>query len=195
MKSQKGTETLNRILEEAVQMASLQGLESLTIGNLSKTLTLSKSGLFAHFGSKLELQKLVVKTAVKIFEETVIEPVKGMPYGKERLIKLCDGWLSYLEKNTFRGGCFFAAATSEFDGRPGEIRDMLQQIMSGWLKFLRREILKAQRSGELSADLVPEQTVFELQSIVMGANWHMQLFGDIQAIQRAKKSIALLLKD
>lgn len=194
MKSQKGIETKNRILEEAVQIASLQGLESLTIGMLSKSLALSKSGLFAHFGSKLELQKFVVKAAGRIFEETVIDPVKDLPYGKERLMKLCAGWLSYLEQNTFRGGCFFAAATSEFDGRPGEIRDMLQHIMGGWLKFLLREIVEAQRAGELPEDLRPEQAVFELQSIVMGANWHTQLFGEIQAIERAKQAIARIFK-
>ncbi|MFZ5644266.1 MAG: TetR/AcrR family transcriptional regulator [Bacillota bacterium] len=192
MKSQRGIETQNRILEEAVQIASLQGLESLTIGTLSKSLALSKSGLFAHFGSKLELQKIVIKAAKKIFKEIVIDPVTDLPYGKNRLMRLCDGWLSYVEQNTFRGGCFFANATIEFDGRPGEIRDMLQLTMSGWLKFLRREIVKAQRAGELSEKLEPEQAVFELQSIVMGANWHMQLFGDINAIGRAKKSIERL---
>lgn len=192
MKSQRGIETQNRILEEAVQIASLEGLESLTIGTLSKSLALSKSGLFAHFGSKLELQKIVVKAAEKIFEETVIEPVKGLPYGKERLMKLCAAWLSYVEQNTFRGGCFFAAATSEFDGRPGEIRDILKHIMGGWLRLLRKEIVEAQHVGQLNADLLPEQAVFELQSIVMGANWHMQLFGDINAIEQAKKSIERL---
>lgn len=190
LKSKRGQETLARILEEAVQYASIQGLESLTIGNLSKALDLSKSGLFGHFGSKLELQKFVVDAAQKVFREAVIEPAESMPFGKDRLLAVCTGWLNYLEH--FRGGCFFAAATAEFDGRPGEVNDMLREIMTGWLKFLRREVIEAQKTGGLSPNLDPDQAVFELQSIVMGANWFNQLLDDHTALARARTAIARL---
>ena len=116
----QGERTRQAILEAAVHIASAQGLEGLTIGRLASELSMSKSGLFAHFGSKEELQVATVEAARAIFIREVIKPAFDATEGLVRLYKLCDIWLSYVQSGVFRGGCFFAAAAAEFDSRPGQ---------------------------------------------------------------------------
>src|SRR5215469_13204719 len=111
----KGERTRESILRVAVNLASLEGLEGLTIGRLADELDMSKSGLFAHFGSKEELQLATVEMARQIFVEHVIKPALEKPEGMERLLKLCQGWLAHVEGRVFKGGCFFTAASLEFD--------------------------------------------------------------------------------
>jgi AcrR family transcriptional regulator len=121
----RGDRTRQAILEAAVDIASAEGLEGLTIGRLASELSMSKSGLFAHFGSKEELQLATVEAARDIFIREVIRPSFTAAKGLTRLWKLCDVWLAYVRGEVFRGGCFFAAAAAEFDGRPGPVRDRL----------------------------------------------------------------------
>ena len=118
----QGERTRKAILEMAVNIASAEGLEGLTIGRLALELSMSKSGLFAHFGSKEDLQVATVEAARAIFINEVIKPAFEAAQGLNRLWKLCDIWLSYVQAGVFRGGCFFAAAAAEFDGRPGPVR-------------------------------------------------------------------------
>jgi hypothetical protein len=102
------------------------------------------------------------------------------------LWRLCDTWLSYVESGVFRGGCFFAAVASEFDGRPGPVRDRIAEIMKEWLNTLRRAVVEAQAAGELAAGLDAAQIAFEFNSLELGANWAFQLYGERQAFARAR---------
>ena len=174
------------ILERAVEVASEEGLEGLTIGRLSSELGLSKSGLFGHFGSKEDLQLAVVDAASEIFVREVVEPALSEPEGAPRLRAFCDRWVSYLERKVFSGGCFFAAASAEFDGRPGPVRDKLVGGQEALLRGLARQ-------AELAGAEEPEQLVFEIYSLVQGANASYQLFGDERAFARARTAIERIL--
>jgi AcrR family transcriptional regulator len=185
----RGDRTRQAILEVAVDVASAEGLEGLTIGRLASELSMSKSGLFAHFGSKEELQLATVEAARAIFIREVIRPSFEAEKGLVRLWKLCDVWLAYVRGEVFRGGCFFAAAAAEFDGRPGPVRDRVAGIMKEWLATLRGSIAEAREAGQLDADADPAQLAFELNALEMGANWAFQLYGDRQAFSRARDAI------
>jgi AcrR family transcriptional regulator len=184
-----GERTRQAILEAAVHIASEEGLEGLTIGRLASELSMSKSGLFAHFGSKEELQLATVEAARAVFVREVIGPAFAAEKGLARLWSLCDVWLGYVKGEVFRGGCFFAAAAAEFDGRPGAVRDRVAEIMREWLALLRRSVTEAQAAGQLSRDADPAQLAFELNALEMGANWAFQLHGDRQAFARAREAM------
>lgn len=185
----RGDRTRQAILEVAVNVASAEGLEGLTIGRLAAALSMSKSGLFAHFGSKEELQLATVEAARDIFIREVIRPSFEAEAGLARLWQLCDVWLAYVRDEVFRGGCFFAAAAAEFDGRPGLVRDRVGEIMKAWLAILKRSINEAREAGQLNADADPAQLAFELNALEMGANWAFQLYGDRQAFSRARDAM------
>lgn len=185
----QGERTRAAILESAVHIASAEGLEALTIGKLAAELKLSKSGLFAHFGSKEELQLATVDAARSIFIREVIRPVMEAPAGLTRLWKLCDSWLGHVEAEVFRGGCFFAAVAAEFDGRPGPVRDRIAEIMKEWLATLRRAIVEAQEAGHLARDADAAQIAFEFNSLELGANWSMQLHGYSQGFTHARDAM------
>ena len=185
----RGEKTRQAILEAAVHLASAEGLEGLTIGRLAAELSMSKSGLFAHFGSKEELQLATVEAARSVFIREVIRPAFEADAGLPRLWKLCDTWLVYVQGGVFRGGCFFAAASAEFDSRPGPVRDRIAAIMKEWLKALGRAVLEAQEAGHLSASVEAAQLAFEFNALELGANWAFQLHGDKQAFTRARAAI------
>jgi AcrR family transcriptional regulator len=174
------------ILERAVEVASEEGLEGLTIGRLSSELGLSKSGLFGHFGSKEELQLAAIDAANAIFFREVIDPALGEPDGAARLRAYCDRWVGYLERKVFSGGCFFAAASTEFDGRPGPVRDKLREGQGAWLQELAKH-------ARLAGAEDPDQLVFEVYSVVQGANASYQLFEDEEAYVRARRALGRLL--
>jgi AcrR family transcriptional regulator len=169
--------TRDTILRKAVGIASVGGLEGLTIGKLSTALRISKSGLFAHFGSKEELQIAVIETARDIFIDEVIRPTVGL-HGRKRLEGLCRHWLSYAERGVFPGGCFFSAASMEFDDRPGKVRDFLVALMNRWLSGLEEAVREAQESGEIDRSVDAHQIAFEIHSLEMGANWSSRLLHD-----------------
>lgn len=187
--STKGKQTRATILRTAVNIATIEGLEGLTIGRLAKELQMSKSGLFGHIGSKEELQLETVVTARHIFIDEVIVPARQADPGLARLNALVEAWLSYMDREVFPGGCFFMAAANEFDNRPGPVRDAIAKNMEGWLSYLTHAVRKAQQLGEISADVDPEQLGFEIHALYLGANWGMQLFDDAQAIERARRAI------
>src|SRR5215218_5654914 len=185
----RGDRTRQAILEVAVHVASAEGLEGLTIGRLASELSMSKSGLFAHFGSKEELQVATVETARAIFIREVIKPAFDSTQGLLRLWKLCDIWLSYVQSGVFRGGCFFAAAAAEFDSRPGPVRDRIAEIMKEWLAALRNAVVEAQNAGHLNKHIDATQLAFEFNSLELGANWAFQLYADARAFKRAREAI------
>jgi AcrR family transcriptional regulator len=174
------------ILERAVEVASGEGLEGLTIGRLSSELGLSKSGLFGHFGSKEELQLAAVDAASAVFVREVVEPAQAAPEGAPRLRAYCNSWVGYLERKVFAGGCFFAAATAEFDGRPGPVRDKLRDCQGLWLGELAKQ-------AKLAGVEDPNQFVFEVSSLIQGANASYQLFDDETAFARARRAIERVL--
>lgn len=185
----QGERTRQAILEAAVHIASAEGLEGLTIGRLATELSMSKSGLFAHFGSKADLQVATVEAARAIFIREVVMPAFESAQGLLRLWKLCDIWLAYVQSGVFRGGCFFAAVAAEFDGRPGPVRDRIAEIMKEWLVTLRNAIVEAQKAGHLNKDIDATQLAFEFNSLELGANWAYQLYGDLRAFKRAREAM------
>lgn len=184
-----GDRSRQAILELAVHLASVEGLEGLTIGRLATEKGMSKSGLFAHFGSKEDLQLATVDAARAIFIEKVIAPAFESTKGLPRLKRLCEIWFDYAESHVFRGGCFFAAASAEFDSRPGRVRDRIAEIMKEWLDVLRRSVVEAQEAGEFDTSVDPVQLAFEINALEIGANWALQLFGDTQSFTRAREAV------
>ena len=180
----RGAETKKRILGSAVELATREGLEGLTIGKMAEALEMSKAGLFAHFGSKEDLQLATVEAARKIFIDRAVTPALQADAGISRLLALCERWLDY--SDSFEGGCFFVAASSEFDGRPGPVRDRVAECMKEWLSALERAVKEAQKLGHVSKDVDPRQIAFELNALELGSNWAKQLFNDKSAVHRSR---------
>jgi AcrR family transcriptional regulator len=189
----KGQNTRALILGQAVAHASEVGLEGLSIGSLAIRLNLSKSGLFAHFGSKEELQLATLRHAQEQFEDRVFRPALAAPRGLARIRMLFRNWLEWLERSEQPGGCVMLAAVAEFDDRPGLVRDTL---LAGQ-KELRGALAKAVRlaidSGELAAETDPWQLAFELFGVVLAAHHDRHLFDDRRAAERATQAIERLL--
>jgi AcrR family transcriptional regulator len=184
----RGVKTRQAILGKAVSLASMEGLEALTIGRLAADLRMSKSGLFAHFGSKEELQCCAVEAASQIFVDQVIRPCAGM-HGVRRLRALCQNWFRHTELKQFPGGCFFTAASLEFDDRPGRVRDRIVELMQRWLHHLEATVHEAQAAGEVANDVDAHEVAFEIHSLAMGANWRARLFKDSAAFSLARRAI------
>jgi AcrR family transcriptional regulator len=186
----RGDRTRRAILREAVNIASVEGLEGLTIGRLSSALDMSKSGLFAHFGSKEELQISTVRAAAAIFIHRVVRPAEErFEPGIARLHGVLDLWLDYMERGIFAGGCFFAAATVEMDGRPGPVRDAVAHQMTGWAELLADYARVAIERGELVADADPDQLAFELDALGTAVNSGWQLHEDTGVFERGHRAI------
>jgi AcrR family transcriptional regulator len=178
------------ILNVAMDLASAEGLEGLSIGRLATELRMSKAGIFSHFGSKEQLQLATVAAAKRIFLEHVVKPSLGSPRGLPRLRVMLESWLGYVERIVFRGGCFFAAASAEFDSRPGKVRDEIASLTQSWLIALEKEIAFARRTKQINASVVPAQLAFELHAYVQEANWAFKLLDDTSAFSRARRAIA-----
>lgn len=185
----KGARTRESILRVAVDLASVEGLEGLTIGRLADELKMSKSGLFAHFGSKEDLQLATVEAARAIFTDRVIRPALAAPQGVPRLWQLCENWVQYVEGKVFQGGCFFAAASFEFDSRSGPVRDAIAAAMREWLSMLARAVEGGKKARHLNASVNPEQFAFEIYSLAIGAHWGFHLLEDKKALVQVRKTI------
>jgi len=185
----QGDRSRQNILEAAVHLASVEGLEGLTIGRLAAETGMSKSGLFAHFGSKTDLQLATIDAARAIFIRNVIGPALEAKKGAQRLRTLCEIWFDYAQNHVFKGGCFFFAASAEFDSRPGPVRDRVAEIMREWLEVLRRSVVEAQEAGQFDKKVDAAQLAFEINAMEIGANWALQLFGDKQAFARARDAV------
>jgi len=185
----RGVRTREAILARAVDIASVQGLEGLTVGSLAEQLRMSKSGLFAHFGSKEELQLATVEKARSTFIEEVTKPAIAARKGMPRLWRLIDQWLALVERNVFKGGCFFSAASFEFDSRRGVVRDRIAAIMHEWIAVLTRAVYEAQKAGHVDPKVDPTRLAFEVHALAMGAHWAFQLLDDRQAYSRARSIV------
>ena len=189
----KGAETRERILDQAVRLASRDGLEGLTIGSLSSELGLSKSGLFAHFGSKDELQLQVLQAAVERFTETVIRPGLAAPRGEPRIRAIFENWLAWSNAPDMPGGCVLVAASTELDDRPGPQRDFLAQAFRSRAAFMAKAARLAVESGPFRPDLDSEQFAFEVDAIVLGYHHAQRLMRNPKAGELARGSFERLL--
>jgi len=188
--TQQASKTRQEILRTAADIASAEGLEGLSIGRLAMELKMSKTGVFAHFGSKEQLQLATVDSARQIFMEQIVQPALVHPRGVERLRSMLDHWIGYVENIVFRGGCFFAAASAEFDSRPGRVRDEIANLTKAWMLAIRDEIAFAQSLKQIAANVDPVQLALELHACVQEANWAFKLFNDKSAFRLARRAIA-----
>lgn len=176
-----------RILDFATARAHTLGLDAITIGTLAGDLGLSKSGLFAHFGSKVALQAAIISHATDQFLRQVAGPALPLPRGRPRLQALLEAWLQYAQQP---GGCFFLGACAELDGRTGAIREQVAEFAEWWLGVLQEETEAAIQQGELPASESASELVFELHAFVTQANAGFQMFGDPSWPARARSAIA-----
>lgn len=151
---------------------------------------MSKSSLFSHFGSKQELQLAAFECAREVLWHEVVEPAASAEPGLARLSVLLEGYLQYLEREVFPGGCFLSAAAAEFDGRPGRVRDAIAEASHAWSAQLEEEATIAREQGELPADTAPAQLVFELNAYANAANAAYQLHRNRRVFKQARTAIA-----
>jgi AcrR family transcriptional regulator len=182
-------ETRTAVTEAAVDRASVEGLEGLTIGGLAGEVEMRKSSVFSLFGSKEELQLATLEAAIDQFRDDVWGPVANQPPGRARLLALCDSWLAYHERESLPGGCFLTTATVEFDARPGPLRDAVADTMKRWLRALEREVGLAVESGELPAGTDPADVAFQLNALAAAASYGFQLTRDPEVFERARRSM------
>jgi AcrR family transcriptional regulator len=184
-----GERSREAILRGAANLATIDGLKGLSIGDLAAHIGMSKSGLYAHFGSKEELQLATVKTAREIFDAEIVEPTQAIVEPLERLQALCEGFVSYLERRVFPGGCFFASAAAELDTHPGPVKDEIASVQAHWLNQLQQLIREAQRTGSLDATEDPTQLAFELEAYLLMGNNTFVLNNDPTALRQARTAI------
>jgi AcrR family transcriptional regulator len=184
-----GERSRRAILEGATQLATIEGLEGLSIGRLAEHIGMSKSGLYSHFGSKEELQLAAIETAAEIFDREVTRPGLDHPEGVAQVLGLTEAFLSHLERRVFPGGCFFAAAGAELAARDGRVKETVREFLAGFVEIFANLIRDAQRLGEIDAGADPEQLAFEIDSFLLGANAAFVLFSDEQALERARSAI------
>ena len=184
-----GERTRHAILEAAAGVATTEGLDGLSIGRLAKRLGMSKSGLYAHFGSKEELQLATIATAAGIFDAEVIAPTRAEPTARGRIEALCERFLSHLERKVFPGGCFFAAAGAELDTQSGRVRESVAEFLRAWVGRFERLVREAQEAGDLDQAEEPAQLAFEIDAFLLMANNAFVLEGDPLALERARRAL------
>lgn len=187
----KGVSTRTTILEHAGRLATRIGLEGLTIGRLADELSLSKSGLFAHFRSKEALQMRTIEHQRERFVEFVVRPVLAAAGGEPRVRALFDRWMAW--RNAQEGGCFFAAASFELDDRPGPVRDRLADLQREWLATIARIAHSAIKRGDFRSDVDPEMWAHEFYGMMLSYHLAEQLLRDPAATPRVRRAFDLLL--
>jgi AcrR family transcriptional regulator len=184
-----GEQTRAAILDAATKLATVEGLDGLSIGRLADHIGMSKSGLYAHFGSKEELQLAAIDTATEIFRDAVIRPARRADTPLGRLEALCENFFGYLERPVFPGGCFFASATAELDTHPGPVREKLVESLDGWLALIERGVREAQEGGELDPLEDAALLAFELDAFMKMGNSLRVLHGDRSGLGQARAAI------
>jgi AcrR family transcriptional regulator len=190
----KGEDTREAILNEGMRLASMRGLEGLTIGSLAGELGLSKSGLFAHFKSKEQLQVTVVERAAQVFVDAVIRPALLGPRGLPRLEAIFENWLTWASRPVLPGGCLFVQAAAEFDDRPGPVRDAIQVSQQAWIATLEKSVALAVAEGHLAAATDPAQVAFELEGILLASQFADRLLDDPRVVAKARRAFTSLIE-
>ena len=185
----RGDRTRRGILAKSMQLASAEGLEDLSIARLAGELGMSKSGLFAHFGSKEELQLSTIRAARRVFSDEAVTPALAAKKGIERLDALLAAWHGYIANDTFAGGCLLMEAAAEFDNRPGPVRDLIAETMGMWMDLLAEQAARALERGELAPGSDPAQLAWELLAFGLALNWDRQLNASPAARDRAATAV------
>ncbi|MFT2017096.1 TetR/AcrR family transcriptional regulator [Streptomyces sp. 796.1] len=191
----RGNQTRQLILKRTVEIASVEGLEGLSLGRLASELKLSKSGVFALFGSKEDLQLATVRAAIKVFLEHVVQPARDLPPGVERLWRVCTGWLTYSRERVFPGGCFFYSVSAEYDAREGKVHDTLAAARVNWISYLEQTVRDAQKAGQIAPDADVPQLIFEIVAMLEMSNAESVLHNEVTAYDMAAKAIVSRLRD
>ncbi|MFE0101984.1 TetR/AcrR family transcriptional regulator [Streptomyces sp. NPDC059009] len=186
---ERGNQTRRLVLRRTVDIASVEGLDALSIGRIATELNLSKSGVFALFGSKEELQLATIRAASRIYDDTVVRPAMELPEGVGRVTALCAHWLDYSEGRVFPGGCFFYGVFAEYDAREGAVHDALVRAERWWVAHMESCLAEARACGELHADTDVPQLAFELIAFMEAANAHSVLHGAGDSYARARAAI------
>lgn len=189
----RGDVSRQAVMAVAVDLASVNGLDGLTIGGLATALGRSKAGIAGLFGSKEELQLATVAAAADIFQRTVITPALTAPAGLTRLRALVETWLAYSERRVFSGGCFFAAATAEYRSRPGAVRDALAAQVTRWHAFIAEAVSRSVATGELAPGTDTTQVAFEISALLDAANDASLLFDTPTPYARARSAVDALI--
>jgi AcrR family transcriptional regulator len=184
-----GERTRSAILRAAASLATVDGLEGLSIGNLAAAIGMSKSGLYAHFGSKQDLQLATVEEAGRIFAEEVVQPALAAPAGLAQLEAVCDAFFDHLKRRVFPGGCFFASASLEMGTRPGPVKDAVAGFQKGFVDLLRGFAAAAIERHELPADEDPARLCFELNGTLLAADTNFVLHGDPAVLDLAREVV------
>jgi AcrR family transcriptional regulator len=190
----KGEGTRHTIVDEAIAQASRLGLEALSIGGLAKAVGLSKSGVFAHFESKEDLQLQVLDTAARMFIQMVVAPALGRPRGEPRVRALFENWIAWEGSDDLPGGCVFINAAHELDDRPGPLRDRLVASQRDWLQTLATAARIAVDEGHFRPDLDTAQFAYDLYSVILAYHFFHRLLRDPHAEQRARTAFEELLQ-
>ncbi|MDR8411174.1 TetR family transcriptional regulator [Nonomuraea sp. 3-1Str] len=191
---ERGNESRRLVLGHAAKVASVEGLEGLSLGRLAGELGLSKSGVFALFGAKEELQLATVRAAAEVYVEHVVRPALRAPAGLGRVWRLCQSWLAYSEQRVFPGGCFFYAVAAEFDAREGAVRDAIARAQADWVRFVEQTITEALDLGEAKRDTDVPQLAFEVIALLEAANGLSLLHGDPACYRRAATAVLSRLR-
>jgi AcrR family transcriptional regulator len=184
-----GERSRRRVLEQAARLATIEGLDGLSIGRLAEVAGMPKSSVYVLFGSKQELQLATIDAARASFVAEVITPALTSSAGRERLLALCEGFLSYVERRVFPGGCFFVVTSAELGSRPGTVHDRVATYQRQWSELLRQTAREAEANGELPTAVDADQLAFELGALLAGANIVAVLQSDDTAIERARRAI------
>jgi len=184
-----GERARDTILHAAASMATVDGLEGLSIGNVATALGMSKSGLYAHFGSKQELQLATVAEAARIFDEEVVQPALSAPPGLAQLTAVCEAFFEHLERHTFPGGCFMASAALEMGARPGPVQELIAAFQSEFGALIRGFAATALARNELSAGEDPDRLAFELNGIMLAADTNFVLHDDPAVLDLARQIV------
>jgi AcrR family transcriptional regulator len=184
-----GARTRGAILRTAASLATVDGLEGLSIGNLAAALGMSKSGLYAHFGSKQELQLATVEEAGRIFAAEVVEPALAAPAGLGQLKAVCEAFFEHLERRTFPGGCFFAGAALEMGTRPGPVKEAVAGFQSAFVDLIRGFAATAIERRELPPGEDPDALAFELNGIILAADANFVLHDNTAALDMARRVV------
>ncbi len=184
-----GRRSRETILREAGQLATVDGIDGLSISRLAEAVGMSKSGLFAHFGSKEELQLATIEAAGALFAEQVVEPALTAPTGLARLQQLAENFLRHVEEGVYPGGCFFASVAAEMDTHPGPVRDLAVKLTQDWFEQLERAIRDAQAEGAIDRSEDPEQLAFELDAYLLLANAVFVATQEPTPMRRARRAL------
>jgi AcrR family transcriptional regulator len=185
-----GERSRRRILRAAANLATVEGLEGISIGSLAEHIGMSKSGLYAHFGSKEQLQLATIDAALEILEAEVVRPAREASDPLERLRRLYERFLDYIERRVFPGGCFFASADAELGMQAGPVKERIAELQLAWGANVEQLVREAQATGALPAKDDPDQVAFELDAYAMMGDIAFVLHDDPTFLEHARAAIA-----